>query len=383
MEKRTPDELVPYVEGFLNELYVHFGTNGRVSFKELSIKKTGKKYRIHGRLRCEIMKAEFDESHRQYKRKYNTSPTREAILSWIECAGEIEAKDKRNYRTSDNNRERILLLEKERRKGRKEEIREFNYNYYKKNKPRIDEKFKTDKYYEKNKDRINAKRNARRALLRKLKKNRIESIVRFDKEFELARTYVESYLSQVAYHNREDLKDLMQDVYLEARASFHRYSGTSKFTTWLVKIGINTNLQRLKKKRLWNSKFILTDEFSESILEVVERHSASELEEKENEIEYPENGVTIIENCIGELTDVQREHLELFIEGKSHAEMAEMLDITPEYSKTRLRIIRQQLAKKIEPKLNVKIKSYTDSTETINRTAHKKTYHERYLKKNK
>jgi RNA polymerase sigma-70 factor (ECF subfamily) len=199
----------------------------------------------------------------------------------------------------------------------------------------------------------------------------------------LARTYVESYLSQVAYHNRGDLDDLMQDLYLEARKSFHKYSGVSKFTTWLVKIGINTNLQRLKKKRLWNSKFVSADEFNESILEMADRFSMNEINEKENEIEYPENSITIIENCINELTDVQRKHLELFMEGKSHAEMAEMLSITPEYSKTRLRIIRQQLAAKIEPKLKVKIKSYTNSTETINRTAHKKTYHEKYLKKNK
>lgn len=381
MEKRTPDELVPYVEGFLNELYVHFSTNGRVSFKELRIKKTGKKYRIGSRLRCEIMKAEFDESHRQYKRKYNTPATREAILSWIECAGEIEANDKRNYRTSDNNRERILLLEKERRKGRKEEIRTFNYNYYKKNKPRIDEKFKADKYYEKNKDRINAKRNARRALLRRLKKNKIENIIRFDKEFELARTYVESYLSQVVYHNREELNDLMQDLYLEARASFHRYDGTSKFTTWLTKVGINTNLQRLKKQRFEKKKFLFVEDYTETILEIIDRHSASELEEKENEIVYPENSITMIEECINELTEVQREHLELWMEGKSHEEIAEILGLNKNYSKTRLYLTRQQLAQKIEPKLNVKIKSYTGSTETINRTAHRKTYHEKYLKK--
>jgi len=360
MKRRTIDELILYVEGFLNELNGHFIGGDKVLFRELQIERNGTKYHINSRLRCEIMKAEYNESHRYYTRKYNTPPTREIILSWINASYETRVVEyKRTVVRHADRHDEILECKREYRKQRREEISKTNSEYYNKNREKI--------------------RIRKRALVKARAAQKVVEVLKdFDSEFELIRPKLQRYIKPLACG---DYRDLMQDTYLEARTSFHRYDGTCKLTTWIFQIANNLNMQRFKKQRFEKNKLYFVEDYHESIMEIVDRHSASESNEKENEIEYPENGVMIIENCIKELSKVQKEHLELFIEGKSHAEIGEILGISADYSKVRLRIIRQLLAKKIEPKLNVKIKSYTNNTEAINITAHKKTFCKRVRKK--
>ncbi len=55
---------------------------------------------------------------------------------------------------------------------------------------------------------------------------------------------VRSYL-----HNAEDVEDTMQDTYVKAFAKLSQFKGESAFGTWLVRIGINEALQRLRRAR--------------------------------------------------------------------------------------------------------------------------------------
>lgn len=55
---------------------------------------------------------------------------------------------------------------------------------------------------------------------------------------------VRSYLDR-----REDVEDAMQDTYLKAYAKLGQFKGDAAFSTWLVRIGINEALQRLRKSR--------------------------------------------------------------------------------------------------------------------------------------
>ncbi len=49
--------------------------------------------------------------------------------------------------------------------------------------------------------------------------------------------------------SREDAEDLCQETFLKAFAHLQGFNGTSMFSTWLVRIGINTALAELRKKR--------------------------------------------------------------------------------------------------------------------------------------
>ena len=49
--------------------------------------------------------------------------------------------------------------------------------------------------------------------------------------------------------NREDAEDLAQETFLKAFAHLQSFNGTSKFSTWLVRIGINAALGELRRRR--------------------------------------------------------------------------------------------------------------------------------------
>ena len=49
--------------------------------------------------------------------------------------------------------------------------------------------------------------------------------------------------------NREDAEDLVQDTLLKAYNHLDQFRGTSKFSTWFYRIGINSALQLLRKRR--------------------------------------------------------------------------------------------------------------------------------------
>ena len=49
--------------------------------------------------------------------------------------------------------------------------------------------------------------------------------------------------------NREDAEDLAQETFLKALDHLQSFNGTSKFSTWLVRIGINAALGELRRRR--------------------------------------------------------------------------------------------------------------------------------------
>lgn len=53
---------------------------------------------------------------------------------------------------------------------------------------------------------------------------------------------IRSYL-----RNPDDIEDAMQDTYLKAYNRLDQFRGDSSFSTWLIRIGINEALQRIKK----------------------------------------------------------------------------------------------------------------------------------------
>ena len=49
--------------------------------------------------------------------------------------------------------------------------------------------------------------------------------------------------------NHQDAEDLSQETFLKALTHLQGFNGASKFSTWLVRIGINTALAELRKRR--------------------------------------------------------------------------------------------------------------------------------------
>ena len=49
--------------------------------------------------------------------------------------------------------------------------------------------------------------------------------------------------------NRDDAEDLIQDAWMKAYVHLRTFGGRSKFSTWLIRITINSALMTLRKKR--------------------------------------------------------------------------------------------------------------------------------------
>ena len=56
---------------------------------------------------------------------------------------------------------------------------------------------------------------------------------------------IRSYLK-----DEDDIRDAMQNTYLKAFDKLSQFQGDSAFSTWLIRIGINEALQRIKKQKL-------------------------------------------------------------------------------------------------------------------------------------
>src|ERR1700743_3519035 len=56
-------------------------------------------------------------------------------------------------------------------------------------------------------------------------------------------------LAQHITQNREDAEDITQDAFLKAYQKLDQFQGNSKFSTWLVRIAVNENLMRVRRRK--------------------------------------------------------------------------------------------------------------------------------------
>ncbi len=131
--------------------------------------------------------------------------------------------------------------------------------------------------------------------------------------------------------NAMDAQDNLQDAFLTIFKSIKQYQYKGSFEGWIKRITINVVLQTYRKERYFE---IINDDF---------------LEEPEIEIEENTLSLDFLLQIIQELPDRYRMVFNLYVlDGYSHQEIAEMLDITVGTSKSNLARARMILKTKIE-----------------------------------
>lgn len=127
---------------------------------------------------------------------------------------------------------------------------------------------------------------------------------------------------------------LTQDAFVQAWRSIAQFRGDSAFSTWLFRIAINVvrMSQRTKARR---AARITSEEALEHVPPPVER---------------PRHADAIdLEDAIADLSPQARTVLILFdVEGYSHNEIADMLEIAPGTSKAHLHRARKQLREMLD-----------------------------------
>jgi RNA polymerase sigma-70 factor (ECF subfamily) len=133
-------------------------------------------------------------------------------------------------------------------------------------------------------------------------------------------------------HSQEDAKDILQDGFVKVFKNLSKYKGTGSFEGWMRRIMVNTAIEHYRKK---NHTYEIQESHEESItdrdLTALDKLAAEEIL---NMIKALPNGYKTVFNLFA-------------IEGFSHKEIADMLNISEGTSKSQYARAKALLQEKI------------------------------------
>lgn len=131
--------------------------------------------------------------------------------------------------------------------------------------------------------------------------------------------------------NYAEAQDNLQDAFITIFKRIEQFKGKGSFEGWIKRITVNTALQKYRKQKL----FEISDE--------------GQLEEADTEVEDTGVPLDFLLKIIQELPDRYRLVFNLYVlDGYSHKEIGEMLQISDGTSKSNLARARMILKTKVE-----------------------------------
>ena len=145
------------------------------------------------------------------------------------------------------------------------------------------------------------------------------------------------YRSIRSYIDRDgDVQDTMQDTYIKAYEKLYQFKNEAKFSTWLIRIGINEALQRRRKSQKYK---IVALQQEDTILQI-EDHNIMDPERKTM---YKESSL-FMEKAIDTLPEKYKiVYMLKEVEGIGISEISECLDLSNSNVKVRLHRARIML----------------------------------------
>lgn len=167
------------------------------------------------------------------------------------------------------------------------------------------------------------------------------------------REFVEQYQSRVyrtvisMISNREDAKDITQEVFLKAFDAMESFRGGCSVNTWLYRIAVNLCIDQMRSQG------------SKPVMSCIDTIVEKEGEGDDSFMQSPENPlgnaiwVETIKSVSAALDELTPEHKAIIIlrevDGLSYDEIAETLGIGMGTVMSRLHYARSQLRKRLEP----------------------------------
>ena len=139
--------------------------------------------------------------------------------------------------------------------------------------------------------------------------------------------------------NREMANDVAQEAFIRAWKAIEKFRGDSTFSTWIYRITVNT-AWTLRKKAKKHSTLNIDDTYEPIVID----------EKKDPELVAINSDLSsVLINALDKIPIEQRIIVELKnIEGRSHKEIADYLDISVTAAKVRLHRAHQKLRQILE-----------------------------------
>ena len=150
---------------------------------------------------------------------------------------------------------------------------------------------------------------------------------------------IRSYVKEEA-----EIEDIMQDTYVKAFQKLYQFRMESTFSTWLIRIGINETLARLKQKgKLFYTHEKKLNEKANTILEIPDN---KQLNPQDKMIDR--EAKQVLENAIDSLdTKYRSVYVLREIEEMSIREISTALDLSESNVKVRLHRAKEMLKEKL------------------------------------
>jgi RNA polymerase sigma factor (sigma-70 family) len=134
-------------------------------------------------------------------------------------------------------------------------------------------------------------------------------------------------------NNQEDRKDLVQEIIVQLWKSFDNYTSQYKYSTWMYRISLNVAISFYRKE---NRRKQVSNPLSDGILIVDDRGATQEIEEN----------IGYLQQFISELKELDKALMLLYLEEKSHKEIAEIIGISETNVATKIGRIKSKLKQK-------------------------------------
>jgi RNA polymerase sigma factor (sigma-70 family) len=131
----------------------------------------------------------------------------------------------------------------------------------------------------------------------------------------------------------EDRKDVVQEIILQLWKSFDNYNEQFKHSTWIYRIALNVAISFYRKE---NRIKQVSNPLSEGILHFADTNNKGETEEN----------IGFLQQFISELKELDKALMLLYLEEKSHKEIAEIIGITETNVATKIGRIKNILKQK-------------------------------------
>jgi RNA polymerase sigma factor (sigma-70 family) len=136
-------------------------------------------------------------------------------------------------------------------------------------------------------------------------------------------------------HARADRDDLVQDIHAQAWRAFPRFDeGRAAFPTWLYRVALNVAISQLRRDVRQRGRQEPLQRFH---LETIGAEPPAPVDER----------LAVLEGFIAELAPLDRALILLYLEERSHAEMAAILGIGTSNVATKIGRIKQRLRQRM------------------------------------
>jgi RNA polymerase sigma factor (sigma-70 family) len=132
--------------------------------------------------------------------------------------------------------------------------------------------------------------------------------------------------------NAEDRRDLVQEMVIQLWRSFPRYDDRLKFSTWMYRIGMNVAISFLRSEGRRGRETVALEG-----IDVIDTAAADRV------LGEAGDDVRLLQRLVSRLDEMSRALIILYLEGYSHAEIAEILGISVTNVGTRINRIKNRL----------------------------------------